>query len=91
MIKPTGVGALAPIGVMKEWTPNDTQDITLRGVNTPARGLILATVGAVSIHDIEGTTITFASGELAVGIWHPMWIRRILDTGTTATSIKVGF
>ena len=61
-------------------TPNDTVNLTV-----PARGLYLAESGDVKVDMINGNTITFSN--MAAGIVHPLQVRRVYSTGTTASGI----
>lgn len=62
-------------------------------LKTDAVGLLLNTAGAISVMTREGRTRTFASGELALNVFHPMRIRRVFSTGTTltATQFRLGY
>lgn len=60
---------------------SDTKDLRVQAV-----GLLLNTAGAISVQTRSGATRTFASGELALNVWHPMRIKRVLSTGTTLTA-----
>jgi hypothetical protein len=66
-------------------TPSDTADVPL----TVARGLYVGVAGDVSVILAENTAPVTIPG-LAAGIWHPMAVRRVRSTGTTATGIVVG-
>ncbi len=54
------------------------------------RGISFATAGALKITTLDGTTTTIPSGALAAGIIHPITIKRVWSTGTTAANI-VGY
>lgn len=45
--------------------------------------------GTLKIKTINGTVVTFADGELAAGVCHPLRISRVYSTGTTATDLKL--
>lgn len=66
-------------------TPNDSTDLA-----THARGISFATAGALKIDDMNGNTVTIPSGALSAGIIHPLRVKRVHSTGTTAASI-VGY
>ena len=66
-------------------TPSDT---TLLAPVT--RALSWAGAGDLVVQYIDGINHTIPSGALATGIMHPLQVRRVLATGTTATGI-VGF
>lgn len=72
-------GLESPVETIVEVTPDDDNDLTF----TP-RGIFVKDSGVVAIRDKNGTDITFAAGEIATGMWHPMRPVRILET-TTAT------
>jgi hypothetical protein len=62
-------------------TPNNGADLA---ANT--RGLYVGVSGDVKVDMVTGGTgITFVS--LAAGIVHPLQVKRVYATGTTATSI----
>ncbi len=56
------------------------------------RWICILSAGALKITDGEGSDQTIPTG-LAVGVWHPIWARRIWSTGTTVTpaNILVGY
>jgi hypothetical protein len=60
-------------------TPNDSTDIEL------TRAFMVNAAGDVVVHDVNGNAVTLYG--LLVGVVYPFQIKRILDTGTTATSI----
>jgi hypothetical protein len=58
---------------------------------SPSRGLYLGVTGNVAVifvGDTDAQAVTLVG--MAAGVWHPMQVRRILQTGTTATDIVVG-
>lgn len=61
-------------------TPHDTNNLAI-----PTRGLYVGVSGNVKVDMIDGSTLTFVG--LAAGIIHPLAVRRVYSTGTTATSI----
>lgn len=63
-------------------TPSDTDDLTY-----VARGLSFATAGAVKVTTAGGETVTIPSGALAAGAIHPLCVKKVFSTGTTAASI----
>jgi hypothetical protein len=68
-------------------TPSDDTDLV-----NPTRALYVGGTGDVTVIFVGGKdadTVTLT--DLAAGIWHPMQVRRILQTGTTATDIVVGY
>jgi hypothetical protein len=55
------------------------------------RAILLSEEGELKVTNHEGREVTFASGELAAGIWHPMAVKRVWNTGTSATmTVKLG-
>lgn len=54
----------------------------------PAVGLLLIAAGAIKILTDEDAEQTYASGELALGIYHPIRVKRVFSTGTTLTSAQ---
>lgn len=68
-------------------TPNDGADLT--GIT---RGIYLGGAGNVAVifaDDADGAPQTLTG--LATGMWHPMQVRRIMVTNTTATLILAGY
>jgi len=63
-------------------TPNDSTDLTV-----PTRGICLAAAGDLKVTTLGGDTVTFSDGSLAAGVIHPLRVRRVWSTGTTATGI----
>jgi len=53
------------------------------------RGFLVGDAGTVKITLWDGTTLTFADGELAKNVFHPLAVIRVWSTGTTATLFKV--
>jgi hypothetical protein len=69
-------------------TPSDSTDI-YTGVT---RGLYVGATGDVSVifaGDADASSVVLTG--LAAGVWHPIQVRRVLSTGTTATSIVAGY
>jgi hypothetical protein len=63
-------------------TPSDTVDLT-----SPTRGLYVGVSGdVVAIMADDGTTSVTFTG-LAAGVVHPLRVKRVKSTGTTATNI----
>ena len=60
-------------------TPADATDIV------PTRGVYVGVSGDLAVDMSDGSTVTFVG--LAAGIIHPISVKRIYATGTTATSI----
>lgn len=68
----------------KAITPSDTVDIT-GGI---LRGFYVGVSGDVAVIMADGSTVTWPA--LAAGVPHPIQVKRILATGTTATGIVGG-
>lgn len=62
--------------------PHDTNQLA-----TYTRGICFVVAGALKVLMADGTTITFTSGALAAGIIHPLSVKQVFSTGTTATGI----
>lgn len=54
----------------------------------PLRGLYVAVSGDVSVVDMSGNTTVIAS--LSAGAFHPLIVKRVNATGTTATGLIGG-
>ena len=54
----------------------------------PAVGLVLHAASAITLVTPEGDTITYGSGEMALGVQHGIKIRQVRATGTTATNAQ---
>lgn len=69
-------------------TPSDT--VALSKVNNEwPSGLSIAAAGTLRVTQLDGTVVNFASGELAAGVVHPISVKLVHSTGTTATNIRV--
>lgn len=73
----------SPLNNASSVTPNDSADLT-----TIARAIYVGTSGSVKIDTLNGNTVTLPN--LAAGVWHPIAVKRIHATGTTATDIFAG-
>jgi hypothetical protein len=68
-------------------TPSDGVDLA-----SPTRGLYVGASGDVNVifaSDKDASTVVLTG--LAAGVWHPMQVRRVLSTSTTATGILAGY
>lgn len=82
----------SPSGNIIAVTPSDTVNFSPGTAFNPAcRGLSIAVAGTVSLVTATGQTVSFASGELLVGVIYGISVLRINATGTTATGIKAYF
>ena len=61
-------------------TPSNTEDLA-----TTTNGIYVGGAGNLKVDMSNGTTITFTA--LAVGVIHPLAVKRVYATGTTATVI----
>jgi len=73
-------GLIDPGEVFVDITPSDANDLA-----AITRGIYVGTGGDLAVHDTEGTAVTFVG--LAAGMVHPLRVRRVLNTGTTADDI----
>lgn len=55
-----------------------------------SRGVYVGVTGNVTVRFAGDAGTTLLVG-LAAGLWHPMQIQTVLQSGTTATSVVVGF
>jgi hypothetical protein len=63
-------------------TPSDSTDLT-----DVTRAICFGTAGAIKVTTAGGETVVIPSGALVAGIQHPMRLKRVFSTGTTAASI----
>lgn len=70
------------------FTPSgDTTDLA-----SISRGIYVGVTGNLNVIFAENKdSETVVLTGLAAGVWHPIQVRRILQTSTTATSIVVGY
>jgi len=62
-----------------------TESDTDNDPNGPFRGLLITVAGTVKITTAANQDRSFASGELAQGVIHPIRFKRAWSTGTAAT------
>lgn len=62
-------------------TPNDSADLT----TVPTKGIYVGVSGDLKVTLNDGSTVTFVS--LSSGVIHPLAVKRVFATGTTATSV----
>ena len=55
----------------------------------PPRGFMVGDTGTVKVTLWDGSILTFASGELALNVMHPMAVIQVWATGSNATLFKV--
>lgn len=61
-------------------TPNNSTDLT-----NVTRGIYVGASGDLKVDLMNGDAVTFVG--LAAGVIHPMCVKRVYATGTTATGI----
>ncbi|MGD8753654.1 MAG: hypothetical protein PVG14_19655 [Anaerolineales bacterium] len=76
------IAEIAPIIYSDTITPHDSNDIN------PCRGLLVDVAGDVKCTYQNGQVDTLY---LAAGVWHPMLVKRVWSTGTTASGIHAGY
>ncbi len=86
----------SPSGYIIAVTPSDTVNLAattgfFSQFNPATRGLSITVLGTVSVLTATGQTVSFASGELLVGVIYGLSVLRVNSTGTTATGIKAYF
>lgn len=64
-------------------TPNDSTELD------PGRAIMVGVSGNVKVTYVDGTVDTLPA--LVAGVWHPVSVKIIWSTGTTATGIHVGY
>lgn len=69
-------------------TPSDS-DITFPRNAWNPRGISIGAEGTLHVLTFDDSELTYASGELATGVIHPISVKRVYSTGTNATGIKV--
>lgn len=69
-----------PSGVFYPVTPNDTETLQ-HGL---CRSIYVGTAGVLRVRNLAGDIVTFQS---QAAQYHPLRVRQILETGTTATGI----
>jgi len=62
-----------------------TKSDTVNDPNGPFRGFYILVAGTLKVTTAANTDRTFASGELAQGVPHPIRIKRVWSTGSAAT------
>lgn len=53
------------------------------------RGIYVGTAGNIKVTTSNGDTVTLPN--LAAGIWHPLSVKKVFATGTTAIDIVGGY
>lgn len=82
----------SPSGNIIAVTPSDTVNFSPGATYAPySRGISITVLGTLSVVTATGQTISFASGELVVGVVYGLSLMRVNSTGTTATGIKAYF
>lgn len=73
-------GLIDPAGGAMAVTPNDSADF-----EQVARGIYVGVSGDLKVDLADGDTVTFVT--IAAGVIHPIQVRKVYATGTTATDI----
>ena len=73
-----------PITHAKNAIASDTIDMPF-----DSRAIYVGTAGDVKLITPAGSNITLKN--LVAGIWHPIEVRRVFSTGTTALDIRLGW
>ena len=71
-------------------TPSDTATIDFAGIPMATRGISIVATGTLRVLTVHDEDVTIPDGALAAGVIHPMAVKRVYSTGTTATGI-VGY
>lgn len=69
-------------------TPADNVDLRLDGVYP--RAVYCGGTGNIAVIGVDDTTAVTLTG-VAAGVWHPICVKAINATNTTATTIVVGY
>lgn len=70
----------APAASAVAITPNNSADLT-----DYTRGIYIGATGTLKVDMVTGGTVTFV--DPAPGVIHPLRVKRVYNTGTTATGI----
>ena len=73
-------GLISPAGSIVAVTPNDSSDL-----DYITRGLYIGGAGDVAVEGLISGTVTFVG--VPAGSILPIRVKKVLETGTTATSI----
>jgi hypothetical protein len=79
-----GGGATGPITGVVAATLSNTNEEAVE-----ARALYVGAAGNVVVLLHDGTEVTLTA--LAAGVWHPIRVRRVNTTNTTATGVMLGY
>lgn len=74
----------SPLANMASVTPADGTDLAHF-----TRGLYVGATGDVKVTTLNGEAVTMVA--LLAGVWHPVRVKRVWSTGTTATGILAGW
>lgn len=77
-------GVTSPVWRAAIVAPDDANDLTVA-----ARAIALGAAGDLKVTTYGGDILTIPSGALVAGVLHPIMIRRVWATGTTATGLVV--
>jgi hypothetical protein len=76
----SAIGAPVPHAALV--APSDTDELA-----KVSRGISFGTAGALAVVTLGGESLTIPSGALAAGVIHPLRVRQVKNTGTTAANI----
>lgn len=80
---PSNQQSTSPANSIQLATPADTGEIPY------TRGISFAVAGALHVLTAEDEDVVIPSGALAAGVQHALCVKRIFQTGTTATGIVI--
>lgn len=75
---------ITPATEVVNYTPADSADVDQVGGRWP-KGFSFGAAGTIRVVTLNGTTINFTDGSLSAGTIHPLRIKQLHATGTTAT------
>lgn len=74
---------LQPLDRLVAVTPSDSTALGLTSA------VYVGATGDLAVVDAVGTSTTLVG--LAAGMWHPIRVKKVLSTGTTATGVLAGY
>ena len=74
------IGLVCPVENVFAVTPHDTNELAYA-----TRGVYVGTAGDLKVTTVGGQSVTFTG--LAAGIVHPLRVKLVFSTGTTAANI----
>lgn len=64
-----------------------TKSDTVADPGGPFRGISIGGAGILKITTVNDAVVTFASGDLAAGVIHPIYVKNVWNSTTTATAV----